>query len=101
MGDAKVHARVDGSEIRGQAGFRVYFPHGEFPNVSQPVVGSQTNNTVEVSVVRAAIQRVSQSQELCLYSDSTWSVDIFSKLCMYNRRGWMAQGKKLVRHHDI
>ena len=44
LGDAKVHAWVDGSEVRGQAGFGVYFPHGEFPNVSQPLVGAQTNN---------------------------------------------------------
>ena len=99
LGDAKIHAFVDGSEIRGQAGFGVYFPHGEFLNVSQPVVGAQTNNRAEVSAVRAAIQRVPEF--LCLYSDSKWCVDIFSNLCMYKCRGWMAQGKKPVRHHDI
>ena len=79
----------------------MYFPHREFPNVSKPVVGAQTNNRVEVSAVRAAIQLVSDTQELCSYSDSKWFVDIFSNLCTYKRRGWMAQGKKPVRHHDI
>ena len=43
------------------------------------------------------MQRVPDSQELCLYSDSKWFVDIFSTLHVYNkRRGWMAQGKKPV-----
>ena len=41
------------------------------------------------------------TQELCLYSDSKWCVDIFSNLQLYNRRGWMAKGKQPVKHHDI
>ena len=61
LGDAKIHAWLDGSEIRGQAGFGVYFPHGEFPNVSQPVAGAQTTNRAEVSAVRAAMQQVPDS----------------------------------------
>ena len=101
LGDAKIHAWLDGSEIRGQAGFGVYFPHGEFLNVSQPVVGVQTNNRAEVSAVRVALQRVPESEDLCLYSDSKWCVDIFSNLRVYTHRGWMAQGKKPVRHHDV
>ena len=34
LGDAKIHAWLDGSEIRGQLGFGVFFPRGEVPNVS-------------------------------------------------------------------
>ena len=30
----KLLAWVDGSEIRGQAGYGVYFPHGEYPKIS-------------------------------------------------------------------
>ena len=77
-----------------------YFPHGEFLNVSQPAVGAQTNNRAEVSAVRAAIQRVPVSQDPCLYSDA-WCVDVSSNLHVYEHRGWMAQGKKPVRHHDV
>ena len=40
-----------------------------------------------------------ESQELCLYSDSKWCVDIFSNLHVYKRKGWMVQHKKPVRHH--
>ena len=40
-------------------------------------------------------------QELCLYNDSKWCVDIFSNLQLYKRRGWMTQGKQPLRHHDI
>ena len=101
LGDAKIHVWLDGSEVRGQAGFGVYFPHGDFPNVSQPVVGAQSNNRAEVSAVRAAIQRVPESQDLCLYSDSKWCVDIFSNLRVYKHRGWMVQGKKPVRRYDM
>ena len=97
----KIHAWVDGSEVRGHAGYGVYFPHGEYPNVSEPVVGPQTNNRAEVSVLRAAISAVRSDEELCLYSDSKWCVDLFESLRLYHRRGWMAQGKKPVRHHDI
>ena len=41
------------------------------------------------------------TQELCLYSDSNWCVDIFSNLQLYKRRNWIAKGKQPVRHHDI
>ena len=86
--------------FRGQTGLGVYFPHGEFAKVSELVVGTQANNRAQVLAVRAAIQRVSESQELCLYGDSKWCVDIFSNQCAYTRRGWMAYGKKPVRNHD-
>ena len=33
--------------------------------------------------------------------DDYWCVDIFNNLQVYKRRGWMAKGKQLVRHHDI
>ena len=41
------------------------------------------------------------TQELFLYSDSKWCVDIFNNLQLYKRRAWMTQGKKPVRHHDV
>ena len=37
----------------------------------------------------------------CLFRDSKWCVNIFSNLRGYKHRGWMAQGKKPVRHHDV
>ena len=101
LDDAKVHAWVDGFEVRGQAGYGMYFLHGEYPNVSRPVVGPQTSNRAEVSAVRAAVSMVCGDQELCMYSDSKWCVDIFDNVELYKRRRWMSQGKKLVRHHDI
>ena len=41
------------------------------------------------------------TQELCLYGDSKWCVDIFNNLQLHNRCAWMAQGKKPVRHQDV
>ena len=41
------------------------------------------------------------TQELCLYSDSKWCVDIFNNLQLYKRRAWIAQGKRPVGHHDV
>ena len=41
------------------------------------------------------------TEELCLYSDSKWCVDIFNNRKLYKRRAWMAQGKKPVKRHDI
>ena len=70
----------------------MYFPHGEYPNINRPVVGPQTNNRVEVSAVRAATSAVRGDQELCMYCDSKWCVDIFYNLELYKRRGWMIQG---------
>ena len=39
-----LHGRVDGSTEKGQAGFGVFFPVEEYANVSQSVLGAQTNN---------------------------------------------------------
>ena len=97
----KVHAWADRSEIRGQAGFGVYFPPAEYDNISEPVVGPRTNNRADESAVRAGIRAVRNTQEMCLYSDSKWCVDSFSNLQLYKRRGWMAKGKQPVKHHDI
>ena len=66
----KVRAQVDGSEMRGQAGFGVYFPHTKYENISELVVGPLTNNRAEISAVRAGIRAVHNTQKLCLYSDS-------------------------------
>ena len=99
LDSTKVHAWADGSEIGGWAGCGVYFPHAEYDSISEPVVGPQTNNRAEVSAVKAGTRAVRNTQELCLYSDSKWCVDIFNNLQLYKRRAWMAQGKKPVRHH--
>ena len=101
LDSTNVHAWTDGSEIGGRAGYEVYFPHWEYGNISEPVVGPQTNNRAEVSAVRLGIHAVRNTQELCLYSDSKWCVDIFNNLQLYKRRAWMAQGKKPVKHHDV
>ena len=45
--------------------------------------------------MRGAMSTAGGDKILCMYSDSEWCVDIF------DRRQWMTQGKKLVRHHDI
>ena len=63
----------------------MYFPHAEYDNVSELVVGPQTNNRAEVSAVRAAIRAVRNSQELCLYSELKWCVNIFTNLRLYKR----------------
>ena len=85
LDSTKPHAWTDGSEIGGRAGYGVYFPHAEYDNISEPVVGPQTNNKVEVLVVRAGIRAVRNTQELCLYSDSKWCVDIFNNLQLYKK----------------
>ena len=97
----KVHAWTYGSEIGGRAGHGVYFPHDEYDNISEPVVGPQTSNKAEVSVVSAGTRAVRNTEELCLYSDSKWCVDSFNNLQLYKRRAWMAQAKKPVRHQDV
>ena len=93
LDDDKLHVWVDGSEIQGQAGYGVYFPHGECPNINRLVVGPQMDNRAEVSAVRAAVGAVRGDQTLCMYSDSKWCVDVFDNLDVYKRRGWMARGK--------
>ena len=55
----------------------------------------------EVSAARTAICAVRSSQELCLYSDSKWCVDILNNLRSYKHRGWMAKGKNPVYHHNV
>ena len=98
LDSTKVHAWTDGSEIGGRAGYRVLAPHAEYGNISEPVVGPQTNNRAEVSAAKARLRAVRNTQELCLYSDSKWCVDNFNNLRLYKGRAW---GKKPVRRHDI
>ena len=93
LNSTKIHAWLDGSEIWGRAGFRVFFAHAKYGHISEPVMSPQPNNRVEVSAVGAGIRAVRNSEELCLYSDSKWCVDMFSNLQLYERRGWMAKGK--------
>ena len=64
LDSTKIHAWVDGSEIRGRAGFGVFSPHAGYENVSEPVVGPETNNRAEVLAFRARIRVVHNSQEL-------------------------------------
>ena len=73
--------------MRGQTGFGVYFAHTPYENTSESVVGPQTQDRVEVSPVRADIRAVCNTQELCVYSDSKWCVDIFNNFELYKRCG--------------
>ena len=41
------------------------------------------------------------TQELCLYIDSKWCIDIFNNLQVYKRGASMAQGKKPIGHQDV
>ena len=47
-------------------------------------MGPQTNNRAVVSAVRVGIRAMRNTQELCLYSDSKWCVDIFNNLQLYS-----------------
>ena len=48
LDSTKMHAWVDGLEIRGQARFGVSPPHVEYDNISELVVGPRTFNMSEV-----------------------------------------------------
>ena len=61
LDSTKIH--VDGSEIRGRAGFGVFFPHAGYDNISEPVVGPQTNN-------REGCQQSEQDSALCATTKS-------------------------------
>ena len=69
LDSTKMHPWADGSEIRGRAGFLVFDPHAQYDSISEPIVGPQTNNRVEVSAFRAGFRAVHNNQEMCLYSD--------------------------------
>ena len=43
LGDAKIHAWLYGSEIREQASFGVYFPHGELISECKSANGRSPN----------------------------------------------------------
>ena len=79
----------------------MFFPFGEYPNVSHLVVSPQTNNRAEVSVIRAVLQTVDRAKDVCMYSDSQWHVDILHNIKMYKRQRWHTKSKQPIRHHDI
>ena len=46
LDSTKIHAWVDGSETRGQAGFGVYFPHAEYDNVSSGTANQSQGRSI-------------------------------------------------------
>ena len=72
------HTHMDCSAESGQGGYRVFFPFGEYTNISQLVLGPQTNIRAEVSGVRAALQAVHSDKDIRMYI-SKWCGDIFKE----------------------
>ena len=68
---------TDGSSLHNGknnccAGYGVYFPNSEFPNVSEKVLGKQSNNSAELSGLD--IIKDIKNNNINIYSDSMYSI---------------------------
>lgn len=75
---------VDGSykNTCGLAGVGVYFGEGDSRNLAEALPGDvQTNNRAELYAVIRTMQIVPLEQNLIIYSDSTYTIDIMNNTC--------------------
>lgn len=72
---------TDGSSLHNGknnccAGYGVYFPNSEFPNVSEKVLGKQSNNSAELGAINKCLDIIKdiKNKNIIIYSDSMYSI---------------------------
>lgn len=68
------HAYVDGSVLRGQAGFAVYYGPGDRLNALVSVVGSSDINCVELMAIAWTVFYHPSDADLAIFSDSRFAL---------------------------
>lgn len=95
---------TDGSLRDGKCGYGIYFPNGEYKNISKKfILEPITNNRAELyaiyvsmKICRKLEKEGNEYDEICIYSDSEYSVNTINK--WYDM--WKKNGKK-YKNGDI
>ena len=87
-------------------GYGIYFPNGEFPNVSNNfTIKPLTNQRAELFSIYSAIKIIDDNctfDSIMIYSDSEYSIKSISVwIDGWKKNGWVTKGKKPVLNQDI
>jgi len=88
-----------------KAGYGIYYPNNEFPNVSEPfTLCPITNQRAELYAIFVALSEITKQpfKSIVVYTDSTYSIDCTTKwIAGWKRNGWLTAQKKPVKNVDI
>lgn len=110
-----IHIYTDGSCTRKvnkrketvlKAGYGIYYPNNELPNVSRPfTTGEPTNNRAELQAIYVALIQVKKNfnyNKVYIYSDSKYCILSLTKYVLtWVKNGWKNAKKQPVENQDI
>jgi ribonuclease HI len=107
----KIVIYTDGSCIGNgrkdaKGGIGIYYPNGDFPNVSERFRNSPTNQRCELSAIYCAIrtceEELKNGSTIMIYTDSEYSLKCLKEYCKkWSVNGWVKADKKPVENLDI
>lgn len=87
-------------------GIGVYFPNGEYPNISKqfshPPISNQRAELYAIyKAVKKFIHEIDKYHEITIYTDSQYSINCLTKWCnKWDKNGWKTLNKP-VKNQDI
>jgi len=96
----------DGSGEKLLAGYAIYFPNGELPNISRPFkFGKKTNQRTELFAIYVALIVINKNlkyDKIKIYTDSEYSIKSLTKWVFdWEKNGWKTSSGKSVENLDI
>ena len=98
---------TDGSCIKNKkniaCGYGVYFPNGEFSNISRPFNHPPlTNQRTELYAIYTALKIANEFDNITIYSDSEYSIKSLTIwIKNWKKNNWQTAQKKSVLNQDI
>lgn len=84
------------------AGVGVFFGHGDPRNISERLPGEvQTNQRAELTAIMRALQTVDSTENVVIYSDSSYSIKCVTDWCHgWRKKNWMTSNGP-VKNRDL
>jgi ribonuclease HI len=91
-------------DARGGVG--IYFPNGEYPNVSERFTNRPTNQRCELTAIYKSIlichDELLSGSKIAIYTDSEYSIKCLKEYCKkWSVNGWIKADKSPVENIDI
>lgn len=79
------------------------FNYSIYRNISEPLTGSrQTNNRAELTAIQRALDIAPRNREVCIYTDSSYSINCVTTWCQnWRRNNWTSANGKAVENRDL
>jgi ribonuclease HI len=89
-----------------RGGIGIYFPNGEYPNVSERFTNRPTNQRCELTAIYKSIlicyDDLSSGSKISIYTDSEYSIKCLKEYCKkWSVNGWVKADKSPVENIDI